>query len=144
MATPVERVAADAGFRSALAVARSWGVRPSVFFGRPVVTTYEHDGAGRLVRSAQEGWTVEDVELALALADYEADCCPGCGSALKETTDPANEERYDARVTARCHRCTALAIVTDSQQDKPHPSALLVGATLKTQGDETDDSEVPA
>lgn len=130
MATPAERVAADPELRRVLAAARSWGVRPSVFMGASVRTVHEYDG-GRLACSIEDGWDGEDVELALALADYEANACPGCGHDLNETTDPANEEQYDARIQARCHRCTALAIAQAQVQHKPHPSALLMSAHLK-------------
>jgi hypothetical protein len=135
MVAPAERVASDAGFRAALEAARSWGVSPSVFAGRELVTFYEH-ASGRLVASRTESaWTQEDRELAMALVDYEADSCPACGGHLPETAAAENEERYDAHVRALCHRCVAIDILhkSESVQRAPHPGALLLGAKLRTQ-----------
>jgi hypothetical protein len=145
MSTPAERVAADPAYRAGLVAARSWGVSPSVFLGRKLRTTYEVDASGRTVAAEVESaWTREDRELAMALHYYEADCCPGCGGALAETTHPDNEEMYDASIQARCHKCTALAIVHGNAQHRPHPGALLIGAHLKTQGEQKDDPSLPA
>lgn len=135
MPTPAERVASEPALRRILEVARSWGVRPSTFMGVGVRTVYELDAIGRVVASVEAGWDDDDVEMALALADYESNACPGCGHNLNETTDPANEENYDARIEARCHRCTALEIAQHGAQDKPHPRALLISAKLKNQGE---------
>jgi hypothetical protein len=121
-----------------LEVARSWGVSPSVFLGRTLTTTYVYDGADRIVASdTASAWTQEDRELAVAYGAWEADRCPGCNGQLTETTDPANEEMYDAGVQARCHRCTAIDIAQDAAQHAPRPTALLLGARLRTetQGD---------
>ena len=144
MATPAERVATDAALRSVLVTARSWRVSPSVFLGRTLRMTYEFDGGGRAVAAEIESeWTHDDRDLAVALALYEADCCPGCGGHLPETTNPDNEEQYRAAVQARCHKCTALAIAQIGAQKMPHPGALLLGAHLRPQGETRDDPPLP-
>ena len=68
--------------------------------------------------------------MALALESYEAGLCGGCRGVLAETTDPANEDRYDAEVAALCHRCVALGQVAERYSKHPHPQALLFSATL--------------
>lgn len=45
----------------------------------------------------------------LALASYRLAHCPHCQGNLAETTNPNNEEGYKT-TTARCFKCTALAI----------------------------------
>lgn len=144
MTTPSDRVATDAAFRAALVAARSWGARPTEFLGLPVVSVHELDPAGRVVRVERAGWSDDDRELAMALAVFEADACPGCGGQIAETTSPENEERYEAKIQAKCHRCYALAIVQAQAEKLPNPGSLLIGATLKTQGDVNHDSEIPA
>lgn len=48
--------------------------------GRVISTTYEYDNAGRVIASyASPAWTSEDHDLMIALAEYEATLCPGCG-----------------------------------------------------------------
>lgn len=46
--------------------------------------------------------------MVLALFDYEAQTCHGCGGFLPETTDESAESAYEADPPWRCHRCTAL------------------------------------
>jgi hypothetical protein len=132
MGSAYERVASDPGLRRLLEVARSWGVAPSVFAGRELSTRHDHDAAGRSVLSVTGGWTEEDRELAVALADWEADLCGGCGHPLAETTAPGNEERYEVRVAARCHCCTAIDIAEKALQTRDHPTALLLSAVLRS------------
>lgn len=145
MPTPAERVAASADLRAALAAARAWGAPPSVFLGRELTTRYEYDpGTGRMSASTPEAaWTQDDRDLAVALLDWEADLCAGCHTPLAETTAAENEENYRVEVGARCHKCTALAQMEKTVQDKAHPSAILLRATLKTREQEHDHS-VPA
>ena len=124
---------ADPALRTAIEAARAWGVPLSRFLGREPATRHEYDLGGRLVRSVSEPeWTADDREAAMALLAYEADLCPGCRQPLAETTLAENEERYVASVAARCHRCTAVAIVQDKVQERPHASALLIGVELRT------------
>lgn len=120
------RVDSDPGLRHALETARAWGVRPSEFLGRAVVTTHDHDAAGRLVRSTSAGWTDEDRGLAMALANYEAGLCSGCHAPLSETTAPEAEDGYTAGLAIRCHRCTASQRAAEFYQDSPQPSALMI------------------
>ena len=120
------RVRDDPGLRHALETARAWGVRPSEFLGDHVVTTHEHDPAGRLVRTTTPGWTATDRDLALALGDYEAGLCGGCGHPLSETTAADAEDQYEAGLAVRCHRCTASARAGDFYAESPQPSALMI------------------
>lgn len=128
---------AEPGLRAALAVARAWGVRPSLFLGVPVVdeiTVYEYDDTGRLMRSTtrREAWTEYDREAALALADLEADECSGCGGDLAETTKRENEYAYvlDREGLRRCHRCTGREIAGKPYEDSHQPGALLLPLKL--------------
>ena len=141
MATPAERVASDPGLRRLVEVARSWGVSPSVFSGRPLITSYVYDDLGRMVSSATESsWTEDDRDLAAGLVEWEANLCGGCRRPLTETTDPQNEERYDAKVAARCHCCTAVDIAQNALQERQHPGALMLSVELRkdspNQGDD--------
>jgi hypothetical protein len=126
-------LADDPALRAAIEAARAWGVPLSRFLGREPATVHHYDASGRLVRSTRESeWTADDREAAMALLAYEADLCPGCRQPLAETTLAGNEERYVASVAARCHRCTAVAIVSEKVQDRPHASALLIGVELRS------------
>jgi hypothetical protein len=127
-----QSLAADSGLRAAVEAARGWGVPLSRFMGREPATVHHYDVSGRCVRSVREPeWTAADRDAAIALLAYEADLCPGCRQPLAETTLAENEERYVASVAARCHRCTAVAIVQEQVEDRPHASALLIGVELR-------------
>ena len=88
--------------------------------------------AGRLVEAVtteevewdddQQGWMI-------ALANLEADKCPGCGDRLTETTKPDTE--YIPNPPLRCHKCTALEIGIEKHRSSPHPHALLHTATKR-------------
>lgn len=119
----------DDPLRGMLRAARAWGRPPSVFMGRAVVTTYQNDRAGRLVRSETHEWTWQDREMALALQDYEARLCRGCGGDLTETTKPENQHRYKGEMAYVCHRCVALEVASDVKH--PHPNALTFTAELR-------------
>jgi hypothetical protein len=121
--------------RQMLHAARSWGVSPRRFLGwEPARTTvYEHNAAGRVVRSSviqEPEWSDEDREMAMALASYEADLCGGCGHHLGETTRPENEGMYRARLPIRCHRCTASLEAQSTYQNTTHPEALMIPIEL--------------
>lgn len=59
----------------------------------------------------------------LALLQYDALCCSGCGGYLLDTTDRDAEETYRAEA-ARCHRCTAIAQEAEGYKDSRHSQAL--------------------
>ena len=61
----------------------------------------------------------------------EADACPGCGGSLVETTDPANEDRWEGQVV-RCHRCKARSTASTRLGQDVDRSSLLV-FTVKEQ-----------
>jgi hypothetical protein len=63
----------------------------------------------------------------LALAEYRAGTCPGCGGQLAETM---THETWDALPPLRCHRCTVIAIAQDHHDGK-QPTALRWGATRR-------------
>lgn len=75
-----------------------------------MLTTYEYDDAGRLLRSwAQSEWTEEDRALMLARDTYRSSLCPGCGQPKDHAWHPDNDGWYEVTVTFECHACTALA-----------------------------------
>lgn len=47
-----------------------------------------------------------DIDEALALDEFDAENCPGCGLPKIETFDPANEWAYRGETLA-CHACSA-------------------------------------
>ena len=104
------------GLRYALRAAKAWRVPPTVFLGERAVDT--------------AGWTERDSVYAMALEDYEAGLCGGCGGDLAETTKPGNQGRYVGKMSAVCHRCVALAVAADNNH--PHPGALSYSVDLKT------------
>lgn len=120
----------DDPLRSILRAARAWHVAPSVFMGGTVVTTYQHDAAGHAVRAETVQWTPEDMLMAAALEAYEAQCCPGCGGHLEETTSADNETRYRTEVSALCHRCVSREVAA-KRVEHPHPDALLYTTELR-------------
>lgn len=76
-------------------------------------------------------WRPEDAALAVALTDYEAGLCPGCGHPLADTTSPdADPENRDgdfsfvAHPPRTCWGCVGLAQAAKSAEnagDEPHP-----------------------
>lgn len=117
----------DPQLRALVELARSWGVPPSVFAGRPLVTRFLYeDETGRLTSSEQELWTDDDRKLADELAEYEAGLCSGCRQPLEQTTDPGNEDAYWWSSAIRCHRCTALDQASGPYRDAPAPHALMI------------------
>lgn len=124
---PVD-LATDPTLRRALQVARAWGVAPGRFLGRESVrrTVYERAPDGRILAAVEyvEGWSENDRALALALADYEADCCTGCGHPLADTTRPEAEDEYLPGDAIRCHFCTAAYQLAAIHAQAPHRDAL--------------------
>lgn len=127
----LEQIKADPALRVAVETARAWGVSPGRFLGRePAVTvTPTQDGGFRVARAPE--WDDEARGLALALAAYEAELCPGCRQPLAETTAPENEGRYVAAAPVLCHRCAASSMAGEAYQDHPHASALLLQVELR-------------
>lgn len=89
--------------------ARAWGVPLSVFRGQ---------------RPPGARWTFKDRLIAMAVADYEADLCGGCGEPRSESMDPANERAYVAPPPLRCHACTAIEARQEKYRDAQQPRAL--------------------
>lgn len=90
------------------------------------VTTYEYDDAGRVTRTItrrESEWDESERQWALALLEFEASKCPGCGGVWEETTDPKSEGRWNVPPPVRCHRCTALAVAQHGEKYH-HASAL--------------------
>lgn len=127
----MENLASDPAVRRALKVAQSWGISPRRFAGwePALITTYQHDEGGRIVRSVttpEPEWDEDDRQLALDLAEYESALCGACGHPLTETTAPENETAYVAGPAVRCHRCTAAERAQSAYQDSPQPGALMI------------------
>lgn len=76
-------------------------------------------------------WDAEQQDWMLALAEYEASLCPGCGLPFEETADPKNQDRYVTGPPVRCHACTALGVAHERYKDSPHPHALVHIPELK-------------
>lgn len=63
----------------------------------------------------------------LALAEYRAGTCGGCGGRLEETT---THETWDALPPLLCYRCEVIAIA-QTNHDHKHPTALRWGAVRR-------------
>lgn len=88
-----------------------------------------YDDDGRLVHSVttrEVEWDDDERAKVLALLDYEAQTCPGCGGFLPETTDPQMQFRYEADNPSRCHRCDALHAKQEAYKDQTRSSALVI------------------
>ncbi|MFL6138798.1 MAG: hypothetical protein ACJ74O_13495 [Frankiaceae bacterium] len=88
------------------------------------VTTYHYDEQGCLLRSVtavEPEWDAEQQQTALALAEVEADECPGCGEPLSESMAADSDGRYDAESAGRCHACDAIAIAAEAHTNAPRP-----------------------
>jgi hypothetical protein len=124
-------VAGDPALRATVQAAVRAGVPLSIFLGRPQITTYTHDPAGKVVRAETVLWTQDDRDAVYGLMAYEADLCPGCNQPLTETTSPENEERYVARPPLLCHRCVATESAAKKWENHAHPGALLIPIELE-------------
>jgi hypothetical protein len=90
--------------------AKAWHVSERRFGGWEPTTFYERDAAGRIVSSTPEAeWTPEQQGWALALAEYEASLCEGCGHDLAETLSTEAED-WKVLPPLRCAACTRLAM----------------------------------
>jgi hypothetical protein len=54
-------------------------------------------------------WDDEERAWILALADYEANQCGGCGGQIDETTSKVHEDHWVVPPPVRCFKCTELA-----------------------------------
>jgi hypothetical protein len=132
----VPTVANSPELRFTLQAARAWGCSPSKFLGREITTRilYDRDLFGTVVaisHTQEAEWTDEDRRLALELQEYEAGLCPGCSTPMSETTDPANEYRYEAKLPLRCHRCTTSERAMKQYEENEAPSALFLPIVLR-------------
>ncbi len=100
-AQAVEDVRNSPGLRRRLEVARAWAVRPSELLE----------------------WSDEDLALALALLDVEADSCPGCGMPQSVVMAPEAEQRFAPGPPIRCHYCTARSQSAKAHETDYHPHA---------------------
>lgn len=78
----------------------------------------------RSVTRREVEWDDDERGWALALLEYEADQCPGCGGQMSETTDKTTEGRWRVPPPTRCHRCTAMAVAQDGYRNARQPQAL--------------------
>lgn len=108
-------LAGDPGLRNFVELAREWRVSPSLLMGARRIVTYEYDTpSGRLLAAIESPeWTEEDRELAFALKEYEAQCCPE-GHYLPESSSPENQDAYRAEKPINCHHCKAQAIISEA------------------------------
>ncbi len=93
-----------------------------------VTETFDADGVltGRSVTRRQAEWDEESRNLLLALLEYEAGLCPGCGHPLAETTNPLMEGRYLYDGFVECFHCLATAVGSEkATKDHKHPHAVL-------------------
>jgi hypothetical protein len=60
----------------------------------------------------------------LALIDYEAQQCSGCGGFLPETADP--DASYEAKPPGQCYRCKALKKQQKEYADQPGADSLRI------------------
>lgn len=93
------------------------------------LTTYTYDEAGRCVASVttmEPEW--DDVSRAhlLALLEYEAGLCAGCGRPLSETTNPLMDGRFIYDGYVECFCCLAIAAGSaKAAKGHDHPHVLL-------------------
>jgi hypothetical protein len=112
-----ERLADDGDpFRSRLQAARTWHVPPTVVLGERTVHTTE--------------WTARDVDLLLALEDYEAGYCPGGPHPLAETSKPEHYDAYRPGEAFVCHYCKTQAVIAAAAEDDENAAGKLVPIVL--------------
>jgi hypothetical protein len=91
-----------------------------VFRGRPLSerTTFDYDSDGRLVGSVtvrEATWLSADRWLALALEEFEAGLCPGCGQPKRRAWHPKMRGWYEVD-EFDCAGCAAQA---DNKAESP-------------------------
>jgi hypothetical protein len=83
-----------------------------------VLTTYEHDEQGRLLRAfTASAWTEEDRALLLARDAYLATLCSGCGQPKETAWHPDNEGWFEVTQSFECNACTALRRESDPSSE---------------------------
>lgn len=81
---------------------------PSAFRGRPTVTSYVYDGAGRVARVVTASqWTDEDRALMLALRIHQDSLCPGCGHPKNTAWHHQSIDSFEMDGEFVCWACTA-------------------------------------
>lgn len=82
-------------------------------------------------RRGEAVWTDEDRAWAIALLEYEADLCGGCGQPRSESM--AAEHEFDYRPTAlRCHGCAAVAKESERfAEPGANTAGLMIGVKLE-------------
>jgi hypothetical protein len=77
------------------------------------------------------GWSDDDQAWAIALLEYEADLCSGCGQPRSESMDAGHE--FDYHPTAlRCHGCAAVAAESERfSGPTANTKGLMIGVQLK-------------
>lgn len=74
---------------------------------------------------AESEWDAEQRGWMLALADYEATRCQGCGGDVHETFDVTNQFAWHVDAPWQCHRCAAIERGADAftaAGGEPRPS----------------------
>lgn len=93
-----------------------------------MLTTYEYDTQGRVVRAfTASPWTEEDRALMLAWAAYQRSLCPRCGHPKETAWHPDNEGYFEVLETHECNACTAIA--RHGNDDQPPVEFLVVSDT---------------
>ncbi len=88
------------------------------------MTEHTYGKRGRLISSTttvtrEVEWDEQEQGWMLALAEYEALTCTGCGGWLPETTAAENEYRYALPEPIVCHGCNIQAIAQKQRIDDP-------------------------
>lgn len=100
------------------------GIPHSVFMGRPVVTTYDLDPAGRVVRSVTVQWSADDRAKVFALALYEARLCHR-GHDTAESMQKINSDAYTGLTIGECQICAAVDIEASRWDEYKRANALV-------------------
>jgi hypothetical protein len=101
--------------------AQQLGISVRRFDGWEPTTYYEYDDEGRLVSSTPEPeWDERQQAYMLALLEYEARICPGCGHPLYISGD--EEHNWDVE-PIRCWACDAVAQAR-AKDERLRPEAL--------------------
>jgi len=89
---------------------------------------------GRVPVPGEPLWTDEDRGWAIALLEYEADICSGCGQPHGESTLIENEFHYKPTVLV-CHACRTVARqAEDLSESKANTKGLMIGVKLEGGG----------
>lgn len=86
----------------------------------------------RSVSTREVEWDDEERARVLALLDYEAQQCSGCGGYLPDTTDP--DGKWVAGLPSRCFRCDAVQRKQQDYRESQNPAALTVWPVHRDDG----------